>query len=34
MTRNGSVCAVEESEPDVPTQHREVLLTKLKIEVF
>ncbi|PIC42516.1 hypothetical protein B9Z55_009569 [Caenorhabditis nigoni] len=33
MTRNGSVCAVEESEPDQPTQHKEVLLTKLKIEI-
>ncbi|ULT99868.1 hypothetical protein L3Y34_000855 [Caenorhabditis briggsae] len=33
VTRNGSVCAVEESEPDVPTQHKEVLLTKLKIEI-
>lgn len=33
MTRNGSVCAVEESEPDVPTQHKEVLLTKLKTEI-
>uniref|UniRef100_A0A8R1IRG7 Uncharacterized protein n=2 Tax=Caenorhabditis japonica TaxID=281687 RepID=A0A8R1IRG7_CAEJA len=33
VTRNGSVCAVEEPEPDVSTQHKEVLLVKLKTEI-
>ncbi|CAI5446177.1 unnamed protein product [Caenorhabditis angaria] len=33
LTRNGSVCAVEESQPNVSTQHKDLLISQLKKEV-
>ncbi|CAB3402710.1 unnamed protein product [Caenorhabditis bovis] len=33
LTRNGSVCAVEDSKPDEHTQHKDMLISQLKREV-